>query len=108
MAKKKERSEAEPLRVRLPKENETIGIVEVRLGYGKSRVRCVDGKTRLCRVPGHLKRYIWVRPNNIVLVKPWEIGGETRGDIIYIYKDTEIEWLKKKGLLKKILEEGEF
>ncbi len=98
----------EVLRVRLPRENEILGIVEVRLGYGKSRVVCTDGKTRLCRVPGHLRRALWVRPNSIVLIKPWEIDGAKRGDIIYKYNNNQVDWLKKKGYLKDLIEKEEF
>ncbi len=103
------REEGQPvLRVRLPRRNEVLGIVEVRLGYGKSRVVCTDGKTRLCRVPGHLRRDLWVRPNSIVLVEPWEIGGDKRGDIVYKYSDNQVDWLKKRDYLKNLIEKEEF
>lgn len=98
----------EVLRVRLPRQGEVLGIVELRLGYGKSRVICIDGKTRLCRVPGHLKRALWVRPNSIVLVKPWELGGDEKGDIIYKYSDNQVDWLKKRGYLKELIGKEEF
>lgn len=106
--RQKYKDQPEVLRVRLPRESEVLGIVEVRLGYGKSRVVCTDGKTRLCRVPGHLRRALWVRPNSIVLVKPWEIDGDKRGDIIYKYNNNQADWLKKKGYLKDLIEKEEF
>ena len=56
-------------KIRLPKGEELFGIVDTRLGMGKSRIRCSDGKERICRVPGALKRRLWVRPNNIVILK---------------------------------------
>ena len=58
---------------RLPKGNEMFGIVDTRLGMGKSRIRCADGKERLGRIPGALKRRLWVRPGNIVIIEPWGI-----------------------------------
>jgi len=100
--------EAPVLRVRLPRGSQVLGIVETRLGFGKSRVICTDGKTRLCKVPGHLKRALWVRPNNIVLVEPWEIEGEKKGNIIYKYDKNQADWLKKKGYLKGLIEKEEF
>ena len=108
MVQKSKSSEDTVFRVRLPKGREVLGIVEVRLGFGKSRVICTDGKTRICRVPGHLKRKLWVRPDNIVLVEPWEIEGERKGNIIYKYSENEVDWLKKKGYLKGLIEKEEF
>jgi len=63
-----------------------------------------DGKTRNCRVPGKYKRQLWLRPKDIVLIKPWEFD-EKKGDIIYKYRPNEIIQLKKKGLLKSLTAE---
>lgn len=106
--KRGSQEEAPVLRVRLPRGNQILGIVETRLGFGKSRVICTDGKTRLCKVPGHLKRALWVRPNNIVLVEPWEIEGDKKGNIIYKYNKNQADWLKRKGYLKGLIEKEEF
>ncbi len=98
----------EPLRVRLPKNREVIGVVETRLGGSRMRVRCYDGKTRICRIPGRLKRYLWVREGDTVLVEPWELGGDEKGDVIYKYKKNQVAWLKKKGFIKEVPEFEEF
>ncbi|MFH1212330.1 MAG: translation initiation factor eIF-1A [Candidatus Woesearchaeota archaeon] len=95
-------------RVKLPKGTQTMGILEQRLGGSRCNVRCLDGKTRVCRIPGRLKRRLWVRVGDVVLVEPWEFSGETRGDIIFKYKPTQIQWLKSKGLLDKLENEEEF
>ncbi len=93
----------EPVRVRVPRENETIGIIEEVLPGTKVRVRCSDGKMRLCRVPGRYRRKIWLRVGEYVLVEPWKIQGESRGDIIWSYKKAQIEWLKRKGFLEGLV-----
>lgn len=93
------------IRVRLPRDNEVIGFVDKLLGAARMQVRCVDGKTRLCRVPGRYLRKIWVKSGNFVIVKPWEIEKDTRGDIIYKYSKTQVDWLRKKGHLQKLEEE---
>jgi translation initiation factor 1A len=92
-------------RVRTPRGKEVLGIVDARLGYGKSRIICTDGKTRICRVPGHLKRELWVRPDNIVLVLPWEFEGDKKGDMIYRYTDNQADWLKRNGYLKNLIKQ---
>ena len=105
MSKKKEQEEQEQQaqeeisRVRIPRGNETIGILESRLGSSRTRVRCLDGKTRVCRIPGRLKRKLWVREGNVVLVEPWEYGGDEKGDIIFKYRPTQIAWLKRKEFI---------
>jgi translation initiation factor 1A len=96
------------IRVRFPKNNEVIGILEQRLGGSRAKVRCMDGKTRVCRIPGRLKRYLWIRENDIILVEPWELQGDEKGDIIYKYKGNQIEVLRKKGYLKTLENLDEF
>ncbi|MEK6760647.1 MAG: translation initiation factor eIF-1A [Nanoarchaeota archaeon] len=86
-------------RVKLPRGEEVLGIIEQRLGGNKMMVKCLDGKSRNCRVPGRLKRKLWLRPNDIVLIEPWELD-KNKGDVIFKYRDNQIEWLKKNGYLK--------
>ena len=95
-------------RVKTPRGNQVLGTIEQRLGASKMRVRCLDGKTRLCRVPGRMKRKLWVREGDTILVEPWEIGGDEKGDIIYKYRLNQVEWLKKKGLIKQVEEFDDF
>ncbi len=88
-------------RVRMPHgKDEVIGIIEQRLGGNKMLVNCLDGKTRNCRVPGRLKRDLWLRPGDVVIVGFWELD-KNKGDIIFKYRPAQIEWLKNKGYLKK-------
>ncbi len=100
--------EEEPIRIKTPRGNQSIGVVEQRLGASRMRVRCLDGNLRVCRIPGRLTRSLWVREGDIVLVEPWEFGGNAKGDIIYKYRLSQIQWLKDKGFLKKLNESEEF
>ncbi len=99
--------EEQPLfRVRLPRGKEILGIVQQRLGASRMRVTCLDGKERICRIPGRLRRALWVREGNVVIVEPWELGGDKSGDVIHKYRSkAEVNFLKKKGYLKNIEEE---
>lgn len=94
-----------PIRVRTPRGKEVIGKVMQRLGANRMDVACFDGKTRNCRVPGRLKRALWIRPGNIVLVEPWEFEGDKKGDIIFSYTPAAIDWLAKRGYIKGISNE---
>jgi translation initiation factor 1A len=96
------------VRVKLPRGKETLGLLDRRLGGSRCEVRCLDGKTRICRIPGRLKRKLWVREGDLVLVEPWEFGGDEKGDIIYKYRGLQVDWLKKNGYLDKLKELDDF
>ena len=87
------------VRAKLPRGKEVIGIVEQRLGGNKMNVACLDGKTRNCRVPGRLRRKLWLRPDDVVIIEPWELDDE-KGDVIFKYRKNQIAWLKREGYLK--------
>ena len=92
-------------RARLPKGKEVMGIIEERLGGNKMRVNCFDSKQRICRVPGRLKRKLWLRPEDIIIIEPWELD-DTKGDVIFKYPKNQIIWLRNNGYLEN--EETEF
>ncbi len=65
----------------LPSQNDVLGIAVKMLGADRIMVKCQDGKERLCRIRGKLKRRVWIRDGDIVLVSPWDFQAESRGDI---------------------------
>lgn len=89
----------EEIRVRLPKKGELLGAVESIVGGSRMRVRCSDGKLRMCRIPGRFRKHLWVREGDTVLLEPWEIQGDTNGDIVWKYTPTQANHLRKKNLL---------
>jgi translation initiation factor 1A len=95
-------------RVFLPRDKQCFGFLDQRLGASRMRVRCFDGKVRICRIPGRLKRNLWVREGDIVVVEPWELGGDEKGDILYKYTKPQVQFLKEKGHLKNLEEFEEF
>ena len=114
MSKKKEEQakqdqmHQEIARIKLPRGNQSFGILDQRLGGSRARVRCLDGKTRICRIPGRLKRRLWVREGDIIIIEPWEFSGDKKGDIIFKYSKTQTYFLKQRGYLKKIEDMDEF
>ena len=108
MQKNKPGQDSEVVRVKLPKGKEVLGILDQRVGASRMLVRCLDGKTRNCRVPGRLRRKLWLREGDIVIVEPWEYGGKEKGDVIYKYTRNQSAFLKKQGHLDKLNELEEF
>ena len=90
-----------PVRARLPRQGQLIGIVLQRLGGKRMSVKTTDNKIRNCRVPGKFRKKFWLREGNIIMIVPWPDDNE-KGDVVYQYKPGEIIQLKKRGLLNSL------
>ena len=99
MGKKKVLSEDELSEMVLPSANDVLGVAVKLLGFDRVLVRCQDGHERLCRIRGKMKRRVWIRQGDIVLVSPWDFQSDKRGDIFWRYKRSQAEWLRRKGYL---------
>ncbi|MFB6192743.1 MAG: translation initiation factor eIF-1A [Candidatus Nanohaloarchaea archaeon] len=99
-----EDEEEQVKRVRRPEDDEVLGIVLRKEGGGKYRVYCTDGNERICRIPGSKKRGLWVKRDSVVLVEPWDIQGDEKGDIVNSYSNAETRWLEDHNFLDEIEE----
>jgi len=104
IAAQQEQEQEDIRRTMLPRGTQVLGICEQRVGGSRMIVRCMDGKTRICRIPGRLKRKLWVREGDVLLIEPWELGGDEKGDVIFKYKPLQVEVLKRKGVLKELMQ----
>ncbi|MFQ6136835.1 MAG: translation initiation factor eIF-1A [Candidatus Hydrothermarchaeales archaeon] len=86
-------------RLRLPKNNEVFGTVEQMLGASKMLVRCKDDKVRIARIPGKMKRKIWIREGDVVIVQPWPVQGDEKGDVIWRFTKPQVNRLIRQGLI---------
>jgi translation initiation factor 1A len=105
MGKKKfERTpeEVELSRIRTPKQGEVLGVVEMMLGADKIRANCDDGFTRIVRIPGRLRKRVWIKSGDLILVEPWKIQTNERGDVVFRYTSTQANWLRRKGFVKTL------
>jgi translation initiation factor 1A len=93
-------SEEAYIRLRLPKKdkNEMFAIADRLMGGSRINVICEDGKSRLARIPGRMKRKIRVRAGDLIIIKPWDIQNE-KADIVYRYKRTQSIVLSRRNLL---------
>jgi translation initiation factor 1A len=89
-------------RIRKPKDDELLGTVELMLGSDKLRVQCSDGKERIVRIPGKLRKRVWIRVGDIILLKPWKVMSDRRADVVWRYTKTQSKWLDRKGYLKNL------
>ena len=100
LGKRKIKNEGNLEKMVLPASNDVLGLAGEILGAERILVKCQDGKERVCRVRGKLKRRVWIREGDIVLVSPWDFQSDTRGDIFWRYRKNQTEWLRNKGYLK--------
>lgn len=99
MGKKKVLSEGELSDMVLPSPNDVLGIAVKLLGFDRVLVKCQDGHERLCRIRGKMKRRVWIRQGDVVLVSPWDFQSDKRGDLIWRYTKAQADMLRKRGLL---------
>lgn len=77
------------------------------IGADYVKVRCVDGYTRVCRIPGRFRRKKWISEGDVVLVTPWDFQP-SKGDIIHRYEKDEIKRLIGMNIVsKEFIERGE-
>jgi translation initiation factor 1A len=93
------------VRVRLPKRErgEIFAIAEQLLGASKIRVVCADGKTRLGRIPGKLRRRMWIREGDLLIVVPWDFQDE-KADVVWRYTKTQSTYLSRQGRIPKLVD----
>jgi len=99
LGRRKIKTEDEFKNMMLPVANDILGIAVQMLGFDRILVRCQDGKKRLCRIRGKMKRRVWIRQGDIVLVSPWDFQSDKRGDIIWRYRRNQADWLIRNGYL---------
>lgn len=96
----KEEPGEEYIRLRLPdkKKNEMFAIADRLMGGSRLNVICADGKSRMARIPGRMKRRQRVRAGDLVIIKPWDIQDE-KADVIFRYRRTQSVVLSRRKLL---------
>ncbi len=94
--------EEEAGRVRVPqlRGGEIFGIADQLLGASRIKVMCADGKSRLGRIPGKLKKRMWIREGDLLVVKPWDFQNE-KCNILHRYTKTEASYLSRRGVIPK-------
>ena len=98
-------------RVKMPyrKNGEMFGRITDIYGQERMGVYCEDGKHRLGRIRGKIKKRVWIRKGDLVVVNPWDFETNTEGqkekcEISWRYLKHEISWLKRRNLIPENLD----
>ena len=76
--------EGEIIHVRLPqtRNREIFGQAELMVSPSHIRIRCVGGVTRLGRITGRIRKKVWIREVDILIVVPWSFQ-DGKCDLVY-------------------------
>ncbi len=93
-------------RIPLPKKQygEMFALTERLTGGSRMNVVCEDGKIRLARIPGKMKRWARVRSGDLLIIKPWDIQNE-KADVVYRYTQTQARILSRRKLIPNHIDE---
>jgi len=95
-------------RIRMPKrkELEMFALATQLLGSDKIKALCEDKEERICRIPGKLRKRVWIREGDLIIVKLWDFQP-SKADIVWRYIKVQTNHLRKKGLLNNLpIEDG--
>ena len=100
-----ESPEEDVSRVRLPniKEGEMFGIADQLLGASKIKVMCEDGVSRMGRIPGKIKKRMWIREGDLLIISLWDFQPD-KCDVRFRYTRTQAVNLSKRGKVPKSLD----
>jgi translation initiation factor 1A len=87
-------------RLPLPRRNrgEVFGIANQLLGAARIRVMCEDNISRMGRITGKMKKKMWIREGDLLILRPWGFQ-EGKADILFRYSRTQSQYLARKNLL---------
>ena len=94
-------------RYRMPdnRNREMFAIADQLMGASKLKVMCEDGKSRMARIPGKMKRRMWIKPGDLVIVKPWDFQDD-KADVVYRYVRTQSVNLSRRKKIPELLDVG--
>jgi len=82
--------------LRMPEGDQVFAVVTDMQGYGRVRLRCADGKERMGRIPGRMRKRVWIRKDDVVLVDPWD-WEDSKADIVWRFDKGDAEQLREEG-----------
>lgn len=93
------------VRVRLPNKfkGEIFAVTDQIMGGSRLRVICEDGTTRLARIPGKLRRRMWIREGDLLIVAPWDFQQE-KADVRFRYTATQSAHLSRQGKIPESID----
>jgi len=109
--KKSNKTSSDQRKIRFPyRENgEIFAIVIENFGGDRMLVKCEDGVIRVGIIRGKIRKRMWVRLGDLIVVSPWEFETKKKDKrekcmIIWRYTRTQANWLSNRGKLNDNLD----
>ncbi|MCI4330442.1 MAG: translation initiation factor eIF-1A [Thermoplasmata archaeon] len=77
---------------------EIFGVASQLLGAARIRVMCEDSISRMGRITGKMKKKMWIREGDLLILRPWGFQ-EGKADILFRYSRTQSQYLARRNLL---------
>ena len=90
-------------RARLPKDIQQFAVIKEMTGGSRMIALCEDGYTRMVRIGGKLKKRMWCRPDDLIIIEPWVIQSNKKADLVYRYLPAERNWLIRNGKIPEVI-----
>ena len=94
-------NEFKKLRTPFRKDLEMYGKVINLMGTNQVKVICEDGTERICRIPGKMFKHIWIKTNDIIIIKLWDFQP-SKADVVWRYQGFQKNALERRGELTKL------
>lgn len=78
-------------------------------GNDRMRIFCEDGNARIGRIRGKIKKRVWIRKGDLVIINPWDWETKSKdelekAEISWRYTRSEISWLTRNRKIPEILD----
>ncbi|MFT4891025.1 MAG: translation initiation factor 1A [Halobacteriales archaeon] len=80
----------------MPDENELFVVGTDMQGYGRVELRCADGEERMRRIPGRMRKRVWIREDDVVIVDPWD-WEDSKADLVWRFGKGDADQLRDEG-----------
>lgn len=92
-------------RLPLPRRDrgESFAIARQLLGAARIRVMCEDSVSRMGRITGKMKKKMWIREGDLLIVRPWGFQ-EGKADILFRYSRTQAQYLSRRKILPSTMD----
>jgi translation initiation factor 1A len=82
-------------------QGEMFAVILKMHGSDQIAAKCEDGIERKCRIPGKLKKRVWMREGDVIIVKLWDFQP-SKADVVWRFLPAQTERLKRMRLLEKL------
>ena len=103
MKKKSKQSSPIIKRARTRKHGQLYAVVREMSGGSRMVALCEDGLTRMIRIGGKLKKRMWCRIDDLIIVQPWVVQEDKKADLVYRYLPAQRNLMIRNNKIPKEL-----